>query len=921
MSKFLVIFAGLMAISPAVNAQVVTQDSIQGQLVEMLQSGQAPAPVSRSPEPTGESTDAAAASEALEAPPVDAEAPATLSASQTYFQTLLGEVLQPFGLAEFENPGGNELLLFNALSDEYKLSVGDALQIVIRGLYSESMNVTIDRNGAVTLTQFLPISLAGLTVDEAAKHLAEVVQVNDASARVSVTVTSARLVPLQVGGMVSAPQVLAIPAYTPLSIALARSGGLQPDASLRRIRILSQEHPAREIDLYGLLLGDPDFREPLLAEGDRVFVPPSGGSIALAGVVPRYGIFELPQGQESISVSEALKLSGLSLVPQGLPLERVFFAQDGLPVSVVVTDPGSTPIKSGEALRVGMVKATTQGNVSVLGAAIEPFSQAFVEGLKLSSVLKGGAVLAPDADGDFVVLLTPRGSGPEPFRLVSIKAIQSGMDDPVLVPGSQILVPSVGQIDAILRFVSGEGDDDLSALDKSIANNIVVAGPSQIFVDGRLVAIVPPGVQAGLIDRYAVAIARADIYSNYALIEGADGDIKSLGLSMSGSNSLANFIPERATKTHLFSRQFLSETLRTKVHEEVVNLASEDVVETVALSDKLFRRLVSDTRLVSGEVSEPGAYPVSGGMTLASMISAAGGILPSGDASAVILRQYQVDGSVLSLAAERTIDTTRVDPSTVALDGIFGVLVQPLINDALVGEVTVGGEVRRPGKYSIERGDTIADLLARAGGLTNTAYPLGAVLSRSSLVESERTSNFELAKQLRESVLLNSQSEDSKDEEITAVLAFAQELEGSSPTGRQVVNIADGQEATFVLLEDGDRLVVPKRPSHVRVIGAVYSELAALYREGASPIDYVDDAGGLTRFADPRRSFMILPNGRSIPVNLRRNGSSVLVPPGSVIVVPPKLDRVSTMEITETISRALGSIASSVLALDVLSGP
>jgi hypothetical protein len=286
----------------------------------------------------------------------------------------------------------------------------------------------------------------------------------------------------------------------------------------------------------------------------------------------------------------------------------------------------------------------------------------------------------------------------------------------------------------------------------------------------------------------------------------------------------------------------------------------------------------------------------------------------------VILRQYQVDGSVLSLAAERTIDTTRVDPSTVMLDGIFGVLVQPLINDALVGEVTVGGEVRRPGNYSIERGDTIADLLARAGGLTDTAYPLGAVLSRSSLVESERASNFELAKQLRESVLLNSQSDDSRDEEIAAVLGFAQELEGSKPTGRQVVNIADGEEASFVLLEDGDRLVVPKRPSHVRVIGAVYSELAALYREGASPTDYVDDAGGLTRFADPRRSFMILPNGRSIPVNLRRNGDSAPVPPGSVIVVPPKLDRVSTMQLTEGISRALGSIASSVLALDVLSG-
>jgi protein involved in polysaccharide export with SLBB domain len=215
------------------------------------------------------------------------------------------------------------------------------------------------------------------------------------------------------------------------------------------------------------------------------------------------------------------------------------------------------------------------------------------------------------------------------------------------------------------------------------------------------------------------------------------------------------------------------------------------------------------------------------------------------------------------------------------------------------------------------RGDTISDVLARAGGLTATAYPLGAVLSRAALIEGERSSNIELAKQLRASVLLASEDTEAGSENTARVLDFAQQLEGSRPTGRQVVDILD---ASFVLMESGDRLVVPKRPSHVRIIGAVYSEVAALYREGASPIDYVEDAGGLTRFADPRRSFMILPNGQSLPINLRRKGGNADVPPGSVIVVPPKVDRVSGMQLTETLSRALGSIAASVLAIDVLSG-
>jgi protein involved in polysaccharide export with SLBB domain len=361
----------------------------------------------------------------------------------------------------------------------------------------------------------------------------------------------------------------------------------------------------------------------------------------------------------------------------------------------------------------------------------------------------------------------------------------------------------------------------------------------------------------------------------------------------------------------------VTSVVRNKVNEDVLKIESDEIATVPQLDEKLYRRMVADSRLVTGEVSEPGAYPFTGKQTLDEVLSAAGGILPSGDEAAVVVRQYRVDGSVLSLEQERFIDTTLLEPSSVVLDGVFGVTVQPLINDAFVGTVTVGGEVRRPGAVAIMRGDTISDVLARAGGLTATAYPLGAVLSRAALIEGERSSNIELAKQLRASVLLASEDTEAGSENTARVLDFAQQLEGSRPTGRQVVDILD---ASFVLMESGDRLVVPKRPSHVRIIGAVYSEVAALYREGASPIDYVEDAGGLTRFADPRRSFMILPNGQSLPINLRRKGGNADVPPGSVIVVPPKVDRVSGMQLTETLSRALGSIAASVLAIDVLSG-
>lgn len=905
--------------------QVLTQDVIQSELGQMLLQAQQPSEQSSTPSesaanaavPDGE---VVAPVEKLDEVSQDNLRPVSLSASQLYFRSLLGEDLQPFGLSEFKTPGSNQLLLFNAISDEYRLSAGDTLQVVIRGLHPATQSVVIDRNGALTLPQFLPTSIAGLTVEEAASHLEEMVKTNDASARVSVVVTSARQIPVQMGGMVQSPQVMAIPAYTPLSLALARAGGLQPDASLRSIRLISQEGGSRSIDLYGLLLGEAEYREPLLTEGERVFVPTAGGSIAITGLVPRRGIFELQPGADSMTIAEVLELSGLSLIPQGLPLERAFFAPDGLPVSVAVTDLESERLQNGEALRVGMVKSATQNSVMVIGAVIEPFSQPFVEGTTLSKVLKGGAVLSPAADGDFVVLMFPRGSDPEPFRLIPMRELLNGAIDPSLKPGAQVLVPSKAQITDILRSVAGEATSSLGSLERSVADEILVAKPAQVYIDGRIVALVPAGVEMGLIDRLVVASSRTDLYADYAVIEADDGSLRPLGLGSVYDASLLKLRLDKGAKLHLFSRQFITSVIRNRVREDIVSIEVGDVKAVPQIDEKLFRRMVADSRLIEGEVSEPGAYPFAGKLTLSNVLSTSGGILPSGDQTAVLIRQYSVDGSSLILAQERIIDITLMDPRSVVLEGVFGVTVQPLINDALVGTVTVAGEVRRPGPIAISRGDTVADVLERAGGFTETAYPLGAVLSRTSLIEGERASNIELAKQLRENALLATDETETNSDQTAAVFEFAKQLETTKPTGRQVVNIADVAEASFVLMENGDRLVVPKRPTYVRIIGAVYSEVATRYREGAKPSDYVADAGGLTRLADRRRSFIILPDGSSMPINLRRQGGDAAVPPGSVIVVPPKVDKVSALQLTDSISRALGSIASSVLAIDLLSG-
>ena len=63
-----------------------------------------------------------------------------------------------------------------------------------------------------------------------------------------------------------------------------------------------------------------------------------------------------------------------------------------------------------------------------------------------------------------------------------------------------------------------------------------------------------------------------------------------------------------------------------------------------------------------------------------------------------------------------------------------------VFNSVGVGSITLEGEVRFPGQYKIIRGENLSDLLQRAGGLTNTAYPYGTVYLRRSVAALEEES-------------------------------------------------------------------------------------------------------------------------------------------------------------------------------------
>jgi protein involved in polysaccharide export with SLBB domain len=327
------------------------------------------------------------------------------------------------------------------------------------------------------------------------------------------------------------------------------------------------------------------------------------------------------------------------------------------------------------------------------------------------------------------------------------------------------------------------------------------------------------------------------------------------------------------------------------------------------LSDYVLKSMISKLRVINGAVMFPGTYPLADKTRLKDLIDIAG-LLNSKASSDILLIKSIKENDVLVLSEPEIFKLDSLETNETILSGEFYVTIPRAINQAINGFINLSGEFMVPGDYPFSREESLQDIIQRAGGIATTAYPLGAVLERKSIQVQEKESNKILAAQLEASVLTLAQSDlEGVGDQINAVLGFSQQLRNLPTTGRMTINIMDTNDNLY--LQDGDKLMLPKRPSHVSVIGAVQRTTVASYSPNKTYKDYIFSAGGLTKMADIRKTYLLLPNGESRLVD-----NNTVIPAGSVVVVPPKIDKLSILGLTDIISRVMGNIATSILAIN-----
>ena len=226
--------------------------------------------------------------------------------------------------------------------------------------------------------------------------------------------------------------------------------------------------------------------------------------------------------------------------------------------------------------------------------------------------------------------------------------------------------------------------------------------------------------------------------------------------------------------------------------------------------------------------------------------------------------------------------------------------------------VRIEGEVQRPGIYQMKPGDSLAQLVEVAGGLTPDAYLFGSSFYREEVRKTQAENLERLVRRLEaqsqtklssSAASLSSVSGDAVAQLRVQAEAQAQKqaldrLRNLKPTGRIMLGLADDQVAADALptlkLENQDRLVIPARPAFVHVLGSVNTESSLIWQPGRTVQNYLDLAG-LTSGADKDELFIIRADGSvlSDADHWFNRITSTKVLAGDLIVLPEKTDHES----------------------------
>ena len=337
--------------------------------------------------------------------------------------------------------------------------------------------------------------------------------------------------------------------------------------------------------------------------------------------------------------------------------------------------------------------------------------------------------------------------------------------------------------------------------------------------------------------------------------------------------------------------------------------------------DTIFIPFIENKVTLGGSFKRPHLYELLDGETLEDVISLAGGFKaevgfnPKIEFSTInrVSNKREISRIVYN---ENTKNRKILDGDGLNVSEISG--LKPL-------NIELTGEFKNPGVYSISEGDTVLDIVSRAGGYTNSAFVEGGVFLRKEVAKIEEEGFKRMADNLEELLFKVIQDSDEEVTEYTFLPIFKviERLRQVEPIGRVVMSLDTLELKTDPYsnfeVRHGDRIHVPKRPSSISVVGEVLAATSIQFYPEKKVSDYIGAAGGLNSQADIDAIYIIGPDGQAelYKKKFLRNSNIELIP-GSTIVVSRDSrpwDAINMAQILTPIFANLAISAASIAAI------
>ncbi|HCE2183342.1 OtnA protein [Vibrio parahaemolyticus] len=822
------ILASLFA--PLTNAQTPTPEQIQ--MFQNLPADQQQALASK----YGISIPSGASSQpsSYQNPQVVEQRPVTSSATEVKVNDAEKDEqgLKRFGLDLF----AGSPTTFAPISDvpvpaDYTVGAGDEIVIQLFGKENTTHRLRVNRAGIINFPSLGPVQVAGMTFSDVRDSLNQRVKEQMIGVRSDISLGEMRTMQVFVMGDAYKPGAYTVSALTTISQAIYYSGGFSESGALRNVQLKRNGQVIRKLDMYDLLLKGDARNDIRLLPGDVVFIGALGNTISIDGEVNRPAIYEIKPGE---TYKQAIQMAGgftANAYSDQIEVKRYAAkgARDALTLNFSQSHDQQTKVKDGDAVNVLKKNEELTRYVQIEGDVRHPGYIEWKSGLRIADLFQSvDTSFNSTADVSYAVVVREI----NPQR--DIEVYQVNLANAILSPTSKDNL-QLNSRDRVLVFNRFNNEDLDTLADQQTVTKAKTLEQAQLQAQQE-------------------QLKEQEVMSSSVAVSSA------ASLEKDSKQPKIVFRGKEITKDDFEALK--QNTRRTLLAPVLLQLQQQSRLGLAPQIAEVF-----------GEVKHPGRYPITPRMTISTLIEAAGGLTYNAFTINAELARTVINSKDerASINVER-IDLRQAIQGRTADDAIIvgrdrlNILEKP--NVKLQSIVTLQGEVRFPGTYTVRQGETLGELLERAGGLTEFAHPQGAIFTREALRLQEQKLLNQYAADMRAETAKKTFRADSNMGSVISdpdkTLKFVEEASRSKALGRMVVQLnrilKDERSADF-MLEDGDFLFVPTFRNTVSIMGEVQVPITYLLDNKLDVDDYLNKAGGAKKQADEDRIFVVRADG------------------------------------------------------------